>query len=42
MRNRIIHNYGDVDDEIVFNAISEELRRDAEEFINCINRELKS
>jgi len=36
MRNRIIHNYGEIDDAIVFHSVSEELRRDAEEFIKNI------
>lgn len=36
MRNRVIHNYGEVDDKIVFHAIGEELRRDAEEFVDCV------
>jgi uncharacterized protein YutE (UPF0331/DUF86 family) len=41
MRNIIIHEYGEINDEKVFNSIKEELRNDAEEFLNkiehCIN-----
>jgi len=37
MRNRIIHDYGDIDDEIVFEAVSREIARDAREFIKQIN-----
>jgi len=36
MRNRIVHNYITIDDEIVYNAITEELPKDAEEFLNEI------
>lgn len=36
MRNILAHEYGEVDDEIVFNTISEELVKDAKEFIKNI------
>lgn len=39
MRNRIIHNYINIEDSIVYNAIVEELPKDAEEFIKeVLNR----
>lgn len=38
MRNLIAHEYGKVDDEIVFNAITEELEKDAREFIRAITK----
>lgn len=38
MRNIIAHEYGKVDDEIVFHSVAEELGRDAEEFIESIER----
>jgi uncharacterized protein YutE (UPF0331/DUF86 family) len=41
MRNIIIHEYGEIDDEKIFNSVKEELRNDTEEFLNniksCIN-----
>jgi uncharacterized protein YutE (UPF0331/DUF86 family) len=33
MRNIVAHKYGTVDDRIVFEAITEELLKDANEFI---------
>lgn len=36
MRNILAHEYGEIDDEIVFHAISEELIRDGKEFIKVI------
>ena len=36
MRNIISHQYGKVDDEIVFTAITEELDKDVRDFIECI------
>ncbi|MFH1711490.1 MAG: DUF86 domain-containing protein [Nanoarchaeota archaeon] len=36
MRNVLAHEYGEVDDSIVFHAISEELIKDTEEFIKNI------
>jgi len=38
MRNIIAHEYGEIDDEIVFNAITEELIKDVGEFIKGIER----
>ena len=34
MRNIIAHKYGDVDDELIFESITEELISDIEEFLN--------
>lgn len=39
MRNILAHKYGEVDDEIVFNAISEELEKDSREFIEAVKEE---
>lgn len=36
MRNFIAHQYGGIDDEKVFIAIKEELLKDTEEFIKCV------
>lgn|SRR3989338_7389553 len=41
MRNIIAHEYGKVDDEIVFEIISNELERDASKFIRCIEEKIK-
>jgi len=41
MRNIISHQYGKIDDEIVFAAISQELDNDAREFIKSIKKEAK-
>jgi len=38
MRNILAHEYGEVDDEIVFNAISSELREDSKEFVKSVRR----
>lgn len=38
MRNFIAHQYGGIDDEKVFIAIKEELLKDADEFIKCVER----
>jgi len=38
MRNIISHQYGQVDDEIVFDSITEELGSDVKEFINTVKR----
>lgn len=37
MRNIIAHEYGKVDDEIVFTSIKEELIEDVEEYLRCIS-----
>ena len=36
MRNILAHEYGEIDDEIIFNSINEELGRDVKEFIKKI------
>lgn len=36
MRNILAHEYGEVDDKIVFHAVKEELEEDAKEFIKSI------
>ena len=38
MRNLIAHEYGGVDDEIVFHSIAEELEKDVNEFISTIKK----
>jgi len=38
MRNILAHEYGKVDDEIVFCSITEEIERDVREFIGCIRK----
>ena len=40
MRNIISHEYGKIDDEIVFDSIKDELILDAEEFIKQIKKVL--
>jgi uncharacterized protein YutE (UPF0331/DUF86 family) len=42
MRNILAHEYGRIDDEIVFESISEELIPDSEEFINQIKKFIKN
>lgn len=41
MRNILAHEYGEVDDEVVFEAIKEQLNPDVNEFINKIKKALK-
>ncbi len=41
MRNIIAHEYGNIDDEIVFHSITEELEKDVKELIYIIKKELK-
>jgi uncharacterized protein YutE (UPF0331/DUF86 family) len=41
MRNIIAHEYGQVDDELVFEAITEQLEKDVREFIKSIENNLK-
>lgn len=36
MRNIIAHEYGKVNDELVFEAVNNEIFKDAEEFIKCV------
>ena len=38
MRNIIAHQYGKIDDRIVFDSIKEELEKDVVEFIGCLNK----
>jgi uncharacterized protein YutE (UPF0331/DUF86 family) len=38
MRNILAHEYGQVDDEVVFRAITEEIEKDVEEFINSAKK----
>lgn len=38
MRNILAHEYGSIDDEIVFHSITEELEKDAREFIKEIKK----
>lgn len=38
MRNVISHEYGKVDDSLVFEAISEELEKDVKEFLESVKR----
>jgi len=39
MRNILAHEYGEVDNEIIFEAISQELIKDAREFIKEVEKE---
>ncbi|MFA7707577.1 MAG: DUF86 domain-containing protein [Candidatus Pacearchaeota archaeon] len=41
MRNIIAHQYGSIDDEIVFVAITEQLGKDVSEFIDLIEKAIK-
>ncbi|MEK6883607.1 MAG: DUF86 domain-containing protein [Nanoarchaeota archaeon] len=38
MRNFISHEYGKIDDDLVFQALSEELEKDVKEFIESVNK----
>ena len=38
MRNIIVHQYGEIDDEIVFDAINKELKTDVEEFLKLTKK----
>lgn len=38
MRNILAHQYGDVDDEIVFNSITKEIIKDTKMFLNSIKK----
>ena len=42
MRNILAHEYGEVDDSIIFHAIDEELIKDVREFINNIIKYAKT
>ena len=37
-RNLLVHQYGKIDDEIVFEAITEELEKDVKNFISIIQK----
>ena len=41
MRNIIAHEYGKIDDELVFESIEKQIIKDAEEFIKCVELLLK-
>lgn len=41
MRNIISHEYGKVDDEIVFEAVTEQLEKDVNEFIKNMKKRLR-
>ena len=41
MRNIIVHEYGEINDKLIFNSISEELETDVMEFIENIKSFLK-
>jgi len=41
MRNIIAHQYGKIDDEIVFEAVTEQLEKDINSFINIIGKEVR-
>ena len=41
MRNIITHEYGEIDDKIVFEALSNEIIRDAREFIEDVKEKTK-
>ncbi len=40
MRNIIVHDYGKVEDELVFEAVTEQLAKDINEFIKEIKKEI--
>jgi uncharacterized protein YutE (UPF0331/DUF86 family) len=41
MRNILSHQYGSVDDGVVFHALTEELEKDVEEFVKKIKKAVK-
>lgn len=41
MRNIIAHQYGSLDDELIFIAITQEIDNDISEFIDMIKAKLK-
>jgi len=41
MRNILAHQYGNIDDEIVFEAITGEIIKDAFDFIECIKENIE-
>ena len=38
MRNILAHEYGEIDDEIVFESVTQELERDTREFIETVKK----
>jgi len=42
MRNVIAHQYGKIDDEVIFNSVTEEIEKDSEEFIRLIRLSVKA
>ncbi len=42
MRNILSHQYGEIDDEIVFDAITKELAKDVKEFVDVVSQYLPS
>lgn len=40
MRNILAHEYGEINNELVYNSLSEEIVRDTDEFCECVNRAL--
>lgn len=38
MRNILAHEYGEIDDEIVFHALRDELARDAKDFLKSVKK----
>ena len=41
MRNFLVHKYGEINDEIVYLSLSENIKTDVEEFINSVNSYIK-
>ncbi len=41
MKNIIAHQYGKIDDTIVFEAVTEDLEKDIEAFITCVEKAMK-
>ena len=41
MRNIIAHEYGSIDDEIIFHSITEEIEKDVKEFVRAVKITLK-
>jgi len=40
MRNFLAHRYGEINNKIIFNAVSKELEKDTEEFIKIIRQQI--
>jgi len=41
MRNILAHKYGEINDEIVFNALKDEIEKDIKTFIKCVKDAIK-